>query len=145
MALSDPCRKLVTVANPAAGANFSIAVPKGEQWHVVALHFKLATSAAVANRSAAIQVLGPDGATPITEVGPGAVVQAASLTNVYNFQAGANGTGSQGNVVNATTGSVIGSLPGDLWLTGGCVLQSAVAAIDVADQISSVSAWVEFY
>jgi hypothetical protein len=40
----------VTVANPAAGTNFTLTVPAGKVWRLLTLAFSLTTSAVVGNR-----------------------------------------------------------------------------------------------
>src|SRR5947209_20578194 len=87
---------------PAANADAIMVVPANQVWRFINFHFQFVSSATVATRSAAIQVLDALG-NPVTEIGPGGVTQAASLTNIYNYQVGANSVGAQGAI--GTAGS----------------------------------------
>ena len=60
--------RVITVGNPAAGADFSQVVPAGAQWIVRAVRSVLTTSAAVATRQASLR---------ITDAVPNALLESA--------------------------------------------------------------------
>jgi hypothetical protein len=130
---------------PAAAADAVLTVPANQVWRFINFHFQFATSSTVATRSAAIQVLDAAG-NPVTEIGPGGVTQAASLTNIYNYQVGANSVGSQGNIgTSGTPGTVVGSLPSEFYLLAGWQIRTKIASLSASDQLTNVSAFVEIF
>lgn len=74
--------KVVTGADPAAGAEVLATVPAGKWWDLLAVKFTLVTSASVANRRLALAI--DDGTTEWWRFRVG-VDQAASLTRTYQF------------------------------------------------------------
>ena len=130
---------------PAAAADAIMTVPQNQYWILYNFHFQFATSATVATRSAAIQILDAAG-NPVTEIGPGATTQTASQTNVYNYQVGANTVGAQGSIgTSGTPGTVVGSLPSSIALLAGWQIRTRIASLSSGDQLSAVSAAVEVY
>src|SRR5580765_5947487 len=111
-------RVVQAVANPAAGADWSVTVPAGHLWELLGITATLTTSAAVANRAAAI-VLG-DGVNPYLTI-PAAVVQAATLAGVYSW------SGDAGAV--ALGVRQYGPLP-DLSVPAGWTIGSSTLLID---------------
>lgn len=127
-----------TVANPAAGADWTYTVGAGgavgSRQRIIAITAKLVTSAAVATRQVVLAV--KSGATLLWEIAAGAT-QLASLTQTYNFGPGAP---TQTTVI-ATTLST--GLPVDFSLGNGFTISSVTTAIDVADQWSAIAVTVE--
>jgi hypothetical protein len=123
-------RRVVTVPQPAAGADWSLIVPAGSVYELVSVYGSLTTSAVVADRGARLQL--GDGHATYLDLAPQAV-QAASLTNRYAWAAGMS-------TFSADSGQVMG-LP-RLYLEPGWTLGSATDGIDVADQWSTVYALV---
>lgn len=114
------------VTSPAAGADWSQAVPAGHLWQLLAVTATLTTSAVVANRSAKL-ILG-DGTNTFLTI-PAAVVQAASLGGVYSWAVGANP---------ASLGAVqLGPLP-DLVLPPAWTIGVSTALLDVGDAWTAI-------
>lgn len=130
---------------PAAAADAVMTVPQNQYWILYNFHFQFATSATANTRSAAIQIIDAAG-NPVTEIGPGAATQAASLTNIYNYQVGANSVGSQGTIgTSGSPGTVVGSLPSNIALLAGWQLRTRVDKLSSGDQLTAISAAVEVY
>lgn len=119
-------RLAVPVGPPAAGADWSIAVPAGYVWRVEAVYGVLATSAAAGTREARLTLADATGV--ILSLGP-AATQAASLTSRYAWTQGGG---------YAAGASIGGALPPDLALDPGWTLASSTVGLDVADAWSSV-------
>jgi len=131
-----PYVKSVVVANPAPGADFSLAAPGQGSWRVLSLRAHLLASAAVATRVPTLLVTGSDGIVAQL-VGTGSVAAGAAAD--WSGFAGA------GNVAGATAVHQW-SFPTDgVLLLPGFTLSSLTAAIDVADQWSLVRALVVEY
>lgn len=128
--------KVVPVAQPAVGTEFTLTAPGGEYWRVVSLRFTLVTSAAVANRTPRLRV--SDGTDVYASHGPVAV-QAAGVTLAYSAH--------EGSAVRAA----IGGEAGLSWPTRGHLLQpghrivSSTDLIDVGDQYSAIVALVQSF
>jgi len=71
--------------SPAAGANFTEAVPGHYAIRLVTVFFRLVTDANVARRTAMVEYLDPEGNRCLVAGAP--VTQAATSTNDYAFQA----------------------------------------------------------
>lgn len=123
--------KVVTVANPAAGADFSATVPAGKMWDSIAVHFHLATAVAVATRVAKITI--SDGTTMFAETRAGAT-QVASLTYEYTFVPNMQALAEQGLVVGGAMPKVV--------LNAGSIISSSIYNIQAADQISNIALYV---
>lgn len=124
----------VTIANPAAGAEFTIQPPGGALWRVVGLAFRLVTDVTVADRNVNLSI--NDQTDTYTECRSG-VDQAASLTGRYSAFSGAAVGGFAITLVNI-------ALP-----TGGAILQpghrlmSRTVNIQAGDQFSLIRALVQ--
>ena len=127
----------IPVSNPAAGADWTQAVPSLARWRILSVKATLTTSAAAANRCAQL-ALGVPGS--LVYVAVPAVLQAASLTYIYNFGAGVTTLLA---TVGATTLSVITAIPVDFWLQNGASIASATQNIQAADQWSGIQIQVE--
>ena len=122
--------KVISVANPAAGAEISVTVPTGQYWRIVAIHFKLVAAVAAANRL--VRLVFDDGATALFKV-PNDVVHVASQTTEYSFGVASTFEAAQG----ATVSARIYPIP-EIILPGGCRILTATAAIQAADQYSDI-------
>lgn len=115
--------RVVTLSNPAAGSEFSQAVPTGVLWKPQAVRIPLTTSATVANRRVNLAIT--DGTNTIVN-NLSNTDQAASLTYTYSFS---NTGGSQ-----QTNGVLVSSMLSDLpWLPAGYVIGSATLNLQVGD------------
>jgi hypothetical protein len=120
----------ITVATPAAGANWSITVPPGASWTLISARATLVTSAAAANRTPNLQI--KDGSGNIVLDALGGVAQTASLTVTWSWSAGA-----ATSTVLSSVNSV--GLPQGLKLNAGWVIQQATANLQAADQWSAIA------
>lgn len=119
-------RITVAIPSPAAGADWSFAIPSGHVYRLLSVYAQLVTSAAVATRVARLAFT--DGDRTFLDVPPFAT-QAASLTRRYAWAvspaATAQGTG------------ILSSLP-EVELQAGWTIASVTDLIDVADQWSGI-------
>src|SRR5437764_694200 len=118
--------RAVNVANPAAGADWSAAVPAGARWEVQAFNAQLLTSAGVANRQPVIQIT--DGAGHVLHNSPFSGVQAASLTEQYS-------AGESEPIANNGNFNIT-SLPRGCKMLQGWTIGTSTVAIQAADQWS---------
>ncbi len=128
--------KLVTVANPAAGANFTTTVPSGEHWIVKAVFFKLTTDANVANRLVGLKLdTDGDGKSLVLF---NANAHSAGWVGYHNFSH--SGAGSE------RTGDYwLSPLPPDIHITEGGIIASLITNIQATDQIADIRILVEQY
>jgi hypothetical protein len=119
--------QIATPVNPAAGANLIWPVPGQQRIEVLYIHFALVTSAAVANRFATIQFVGPLG--DIIWRSPPALVQTASQTRHYYAAAGPN------LMPVAYTDANQLWLPNRNILGAVCTIETNIGAIDALDQV----------
>lgn len=128
--------RVFTIANPAAGADWSFSPTSGAFAVIHSLRMQLVTSATVANRGIRLTV-SKDGTEYFRTVARG--TQAASLTQVYTGFKGFDGP----NIVSIT---VPISLPVDgIWLPQGHVLASSTLNIDATDQFSGIAGYITEY
>lgn len=121
--------KEVPVAQPAAGAEWSQAVPAGVAWEVLSVAEVLVASAVVANRSPSVQAVDPNGTGALRI--PAGVTAAAGSTNRISFAAG------YGDHLNS--GAFSAGLPDPpIFVPAGWSLSSLTSALDVGDQYSAV-------
>ena len=131
-------QRIITLAQPAAGADWSASVPATARWRVNAVQAQFATSAAVANRVPHIVITDGQGHT---------VYNVPSLTNqvaatTFQYSAGAT-------VVTAFFDSaVVMALPYPLKMLQTWTISSLTTAIQAADQWSNivlfVKEWLQF-
>lgn len=131
-------RLTIVVPNPAAGADWSVQVPGGEEWEVLGLAATLTASAAVASRSPDLRVRGADGAW--LRLHPGQVCNANEVGNFALVLGGP--TAAIANVDSRHWGG-----PSRLLVPRGQVIEAVTGAIQAADQWSAVrvevkSRWV---
>lgn len=122
-------RTVLAAPQPAAGAGVTVSAPKSEWQQLVAVNFRLVTSAVVATRVPVVSVTDGSGVNIIgVAAGYGAT---ANTTADYSFVVGL-GEWDQSNNANAS-----GPLP-PLPLAEGDSIVVSVGAIDAGDQISRV-------
>lgn len=134
--LHAPIQLVGRLAQPAAGAEFSIVAPGGSIWRIMSMAFTLTASAVVANRR--ITLLADDQTDVWFAQIASADLVASSATRVGAFTGAAAG-GVAGSVLNLP-------LPQDgLILMPGYRLRSSTSGIDVADQYSAIRFWAIEY
>lgn len=119
--------QIETPANPAAGANLIWTVPAQQRIELLYLHFGIITSAAVANRYATIQFVGPLGDV-LWRSAP-QIIQVASQTRHYFASATPN------NMPVAFTDALQLTMPPRNLLTTLWTIETNVTAMDAGDQI----------
>lgn len=124
--------RFFTVNNPAAGADFSQAVPTNALWRLLSIRFQLTTDANAPTRTIQIQI---DDGTDIAYRVSSETTQGASDTEIYQWM-------SAGGVSYARNDN-FQSLPEDLLLTDAHVIASNINTIQVADQLSLIELHVE--
>jgi hypothetical protein len=119
----------VTVANPAAGADWSVTVPAGVQWVLQRVRAVLTTAAGGGNRTPDLQIL--DAAANLVLEAPGGANQAGGLTESWVWSTGATTTTTAGstNMVN---------LPTNVRLLPNWVVRTVTANLAAGDQWSSI-------
>lgn len=126
-------RRVVNVANPAAGADWSVAVPSGVMWRLTTGVATLTTSAAVANRLPGLSFVTSDGmiyrSPDDNAIGANVVANRVYVCNGVNAQ-----------TVNNNSWSEV-AVP-DMWIPSGTLISSNTTAIDVADQWSNIHLFV---
>lgn len=120
----------VSVANPAAGADWTATVPAGRRWHVQSVIGTLTTSIAAANRRPRLLVT--DGLVTLVAV-PSGVAETASLAWVNVWGDG---------LVSTNDGLYVSQGMPDMYLAAGAQIKTSTAAIDTADQWSGVYVFV---
>jgi hypothetical protein len=125
--MGDP--KTVEPGNPAAGANFGVTVPAGENWQILSVAAKLVADANIANRNVILR-LTTAGGRPMGYTTWG-FAQTAGLTIRYLFQL-------QGQTLTVPTDArVFYPLP-VLWCPPSSLFEIAVIGIQVGDQFSEI-------
>jgi hypothetical protein len=125
--------RLITPANPGAGADLAVTVPSGgptEWWKVLAITFQLVTSATVANRN--MRFTCGEYADQCA-----AINVPASTTVRYKWYAGAPNTDAALLVLSGVN-YYNRALPSELLLFNGATIGTAIINIQAADQISAV-------
>lgn len=130
--LREVIPRVIPVAAPATGAEFTIPVQSGSLWYVESVRYQLVTSAVAGNR--APNLLLDDGSSVFGTVGA-SVLQAASLTQVYSLF---RTYGQSNNVSALGESSSFPSIP----LFGGFRIRSSTASIDAGDQYSAIVIYV---
>lgn len=128
--------KQVLSADPAAGAEVSIAVPAGKEWRLISGRVPLVTSATAANRRPHIVM--DDGTASVHMRSPAGAVQAASLTVGYNC-----GPGIPQDAA-AVDGEIRMTLPAcEVYLAAGHRLRTITTALQAGDNYGAVALLVE--
>lgn len=130
--------KVVTGADPAAGAEISVTAPNGKSWDLLAVKFTLVTSAAVANRRPALAL--DDGTTEWYRWRTG-VDQAASLTRSYNFLHSLSAEADR----SATFGEMYEPLEDELLLGPGSRIKTVTDALQAGDNYGAPVLFVVEY
>lgn len=125
-----------TFQQPPAGAGFAITPTRAERWRLWSLMFTLATSAVVANRIVSLTL--SDGSATLWRGQAPTAVPATQNVQYVAYDGGTPGTDAGGLVTLRWPRYGLNLRQGD-------TLTVAVAGIDVADQISAISAFVEEY
>ena len=122
-------QQTVSVSNPAAGAQASYTIPAGSRpLTPESINWTLTTSAAVATRFMTLQIKDASGNVVMNVKSSGGVT-ATSVLQSYN-------SAGYGGAVSGTSGANQAGLP-NITLYPGWTIQTAVAAMDAADQISN--------
>lgn len=122
--------EVISVVAPAAGSDFTYTCPNGMSLDIMAVTFKLTTSATVATRQAMIHMEEAGGALPLFMSFPGSN-QAASLSYTYSF---ARGQKEVGSVIN----NMLGAQLGEMRIHPGDMLKSSVNALQAGDAITDI-------
>ncbi len=129
-------RRVVLVSSPAAGAEFSVAVPGGVLWRVASIKARLTTAVAAANRQPNLEVT--DGTTFLFGVGAVSNQVASSVVDHSWIQGYAT------NAADFTPGEWSNFFP-EFPLLDGYVIRTNTGNIQAADQWSQVVALVDEY
>lgn len=124
--------KTVTVANPAAGAEWSTTVTAAKIWEIIAITFKYATSAVAGNRYT--RLVFTDGTNEIGRV-PAALLQAENNTFIYTFGHGAS-------AISVTGAVTMVGMPLFV-LNASSVISTVTDSKGVADQFSAIAIYVK--
>lgn len=129
-------QQIVTVAQPAAGADWRWTMPAGlgARARVIALAAMFTTSAAVANRR--VNVRTNDGTGPVMASISNTAVTAGSAVLVSAWAGGES--------VSWTSGAMQLGLPAELELRPGWFIEGWIGAIDVGDQWGAVRLALDF-
>lgn len=122
--------RIIPVASPAAGSDFTIAVPAGTVWWVESIVATLTTGVGVANRDA--DLIGTDGTTTFLRIAAPAL-QVASQVVRYSWVRGDPGGAPPAPPASWQVG--FPSIP----ILGGTTLQVSTAGIQAADQWSAIA------
>ncbi len=133
---AERVRRVVPVPSPAAGADWSVAVPGGTLWVVRALKAQLATSAVVANRIPNLRVT--DGTNVVCQIAHQQNITTGT-TSILSWIAGWPGP-FYGNLNQSLT-DWFPEFP----LHGGYVVGPVTANLDAGDQWSAIVATVDEY
>lgn len=122
-------RTVLAAPQPAAGTGVTVPTPQSEYQQLLAVAFRLVTSAVVATRTPVVSITDGSGVS-IAGVAAGYGLTAGSTAD-YSFVVGLGEWDQSNNAVAS------GSLP-PLTLTAGDSIVISVGAIDVGDQLSRV-------
>lgn len=125
----------ITPASPAAGAALTLKVGGENYVRLLAARATLTTSAAVANRVLTLDYINARGTT-FVQNGASVLVTANSTNQVFEWDK--NRTVAEWN-----TGTPVWAPLQSIMLQPGFSIQFNVAAIDVADQLASITLWLE--
>lgn len=127
--------KIVSVSNPAAGADFSEAVPTGEHWIIQFVTLTFATSAVGGARNVHMTFAPNATATPLDHFAD--TTQTQNLTRQLNFHT----AGFTSDRLDAD--QVLVNISPKIHLLAGGLVASAILNIQVADQLSDIEIYVE--
>lgn len=129
-----PYLRVVNVATPAAGAEFTVTAPGQGLWRIISLAFLFATDATVANRRVSLRAT--DGSSEYFRTG-------AASTQVANESLAHSAFEGSGNWESPDFHQLYNWPTRGLWLDAGHVLSSITQGIAVGDQFSAVALYVE--
>lgn len=124
--------KTITVANPAAGAEWSITVTATKIWEVLSISCQLITDATVATRRIVISF--NDGTNEIFKVGSQGT-QTASLTNFHSFAENINSSATHGAAVSTTMPKIV--------LPAGYKIETKSLSLQAGDQYALITLYVK--
>lgn len=127
-------KRVLTIASPAAGADFTVTVPGNRQWRLDAGRAILTTDATVANRLPRLQFT--DETVTWYEASSDAFI-AAGLAQVVTFAAGGP------EVTPGVAGAPASIALPLMWLPAGTIIRSATVAEDTGDQWSAIAVLIE--
>lgn len=127
--------EIIVLDDPAAGQNFSTILDEGYTYLVMSCTFTLTTSVVVANRQASLDF---HLATHPLISAPPQGLQVASEALIYSFYINASVID-----LSATSADIIARLPSRLYVPGGVRIGSSVNGIDVGDQISDITLYLQ--
>lgn len=127
-------KRIVTVAQPAAGAGWAVTVPGGRQWRIQGATAQLVTDAVAANRLPIVTL--SDQTTTWWRVGVDVNIP-ASTTQLLSLGAGPQVGGSE------VAGFPITLPLPDMYLPAGTQLTVTTTAEDVGDQWSAIAVMIE--
>jgi hypothetical protein len=125
--------RIITVAQPAAGAEWTVSVPGGALWLIQTIRCTFQTSATVANRVP--RLLFSDGTTEYMRIFPN-LLQAAGSTFAFTFVKGLGTAYSQG--VTAMVALPSPEVP----IIGGHSITASTQNLDPGDQWSAIALFV---
>jgi len=117
----------ITGTVPGAGAEISETVPTNAMWQLLAFRYSLVTAVAAATRQS--DLLMDDGTNTFLENAP-ASTQAASLTQIYNWQAGIQNAA-------VANGIIAGPFAQPIYLIAGFRIRTHTFNIQAADQYTA--------
>jgi len=122
----------ITPANPAAGADWSVALPQGVFGEFVSFAATLTTSAAAGNRQVQVQIL--DGAGNVVYQAPASQNLVASNTNTVS--------GSESNVTSTILATVAEvALPPRVKVDAASIVKTVTTGLAAGDQWSNISVY----
>jgi len=127
--------EIITIPNPAAGAEFSIPLPEGYTYLILSLTFGLVTSVVVAVRMAVIRSYLGD---RILWIALGEGSQVASEDLIWNFACGGIR-----NDFSIFAPIMTADLPTRVFIPGGTRLDSQILFLDAGDQLYNIYAYVQ--
>jgi hypothetical protein len=132
----EPRTRVITVANPAAGVDFTITPDDGGLWLVLGIVAQLVTSGVAGTRAVSLRV---NDQSSTYMIAPAGTTQITGLTRLYSAFPGIGSGGANGVVIGIPWPSH------GLILRGGHRIQSVTETIDGADQWSAIAAQVVSY
>lgn len=120
----------LTPANPALGANFSLAVDSNARWQVISIHFKLNVDANAANRLPSIE--GFDGTNIIHRQRP-LNIQTAAIDADYDCNVATGSSYEEASIL-----AISIPLPDHFYLQAGDSIRITVLGMLAGDQLENI-------
>jgi len=130
----NPVQEIRPVANPVVGTDLVIPAANGQDWRVLGVRATLTASAAVANRTVTAVA---DDQTNIGLQIPTGITQVATIVTTYVWVAGLSFAPA------AVVANIISLTLPDLILPTGWRFRTLTAGLDVGDQWSGVTIYIE--